>query len=458
VRAATLVSITALISAIGCASDPAVAFLPDAVCGDTVAEGQPAVGITVGVHFRSFDSGDLDSYELVRDEVDWLLQWAERHDLRLELAFNGYQAEGALASGETERYAEMAEAGHSFGVHHHPRVRVDELTWVELDEPDDEELQQAVDDHRSWIGDALDPLGIEYPGGHVGLTGRTEWWYGMMQASGYETETVDAWVHAATDGLEAEGSFDLMHPFRWQVGGVEGSLHSDPSVPFVAIPQHPQVGRLGLGEHLRFDGSIAHLQTLLFLTHLEWRQAVLEGAEPTCWAFGVGVHPELGAAHNEDLEALATFAHDTFIQPVDGHTGRSMCGVTRAELVALVEAAEEAGTAGFDFAPGDPYPYRLSQLQRVYGAHLRAVHDCDLDRGVRVLELQQMSDPGEGDQLVAGETVLLAWADVVSGTVEIDVCEWLEGDVVSLTTEGGETPWPCDAVEVGREPGVVTPS
>jgi len=457
VRLATLLTLFALVTMAGCASDPEVAFLPDADCSDADAAGQAAVGITVGVHFRSFDSGDLTSYELVRDEVDWLLQWAERHDLRLELAFNGYQAEGALASGEEGRYADMAAAGHAFGVHHHPRVRVDELTWIELDEdPTDEDLQLAVDDHRAWIGDVLDPLGIEYPGGHVGLTGRTAWWYGMMQASGYQTETVDAWVHAATDGVEAELDFDLLHPFRWQVGGEEGSLRADPSVPFVAIPQHPQVGRLGLGEHLRFDGSVPHLKTLLFLTYLEWRQAVLEGADPACWTFGLGVHPELGAAHNEDLEALATFVRDTFVEPNDDYTGRSMCGVTRSEVVESVEAIEDDQAPVFDFAPGDAYPYRLPQLARIYGAQLRAVHDHELDRGVRVLQLQTMSDPGDGDleDLVPGDTALLVWADVASGTVEVDVSEWLDGDVVAYAG-GGETTWSADAVEVGVEPVVI---
>ena len=440
----------------GCTPGPEVAFLPDAGCLDAAAVGQPALGITVGVHYRSFDSGDLTSYELVRDEVDWLLQWADRHSLLLELAFNGYQAEGALVSGEVDRYAEMDAAGHAFGVHHHPRIRVDDLTWIEIGEdPRDEDLQQAVDDHRSWIEDALEPLGIEYPGGHVGLTGRTEWWYEMMLASGYETETLDAWIHASTGGAEAERSFDLLHPFRWQVGGEDGTLHSDPAVPFVVIPQHPQVGRLGLGEHLRFDGAVAHLQTLLFLAHLEWRQAVLAGADPSCWQFAVAIHPELGAAHNEELDELAAFVTDTFTEPADGLTGRSMCPVTRAEVVEFFESVEATDAPPFDFAPGDPYPYRLPQLERVYGAHLIAVHDDDLDRGARVLQLQQMFDPGEGDELIAGDTVLLAWADIVSGTVEVDVSDWLDSDVVAYTADGSETPWPADAVEVGVEPVVI---
>lgn len=445
----------------GCADDPATAFLDDAVCGGE--GGEPfGIAVTAAVHYRSFDSGTLDEYEVVRDEVDWLAHWAETHGLVLELALNGYQAEGALAAGEEDRYGDLAAAGHGFGVHHHPRVRVDELTWIELEaDPTDEDLQRAVDDHREWIGLALDDQDVARPGGHVRLTGRSDWWYEMMLDAGYASETLDAWSRSATSGGELQHSFDVLHPFRWRVGGEEGTLEHDPTVPFIAVPQHPQVGSLGLGEHRRFDGSVAHLQTLFFLAYLEWRAAALEGVDAPCFATGVTVHPELGAAHNERLESLAGFLVDTFIDPADGFVGRSMCPVRREEIVAQVEAWEgrNPDTSPFGYTPGDGYPYRLCQIADLYDARLLAVHDDHLDRGVRVLELQHMTDPGEGDleDLVPGERVLLAWADVLTGAVEVDVSEWLGGELMAVTGcdgDEGETV-AADAVPVGVAPTVL---
>ncbi len=445
----------------GCADDPATAFLDDAACGGE-GSGPFGVAVTAAVHFRSFDSGTLDEYEVVRDEVDWLAHWAETHGLVLELALNGYQAEGALAAGEEDRYGELAAAGHGFGVHHHPRVRAGELTWIELDaDPADEDLQQAVDDHREWIGLALDGQGVAYPGGHVRLTGRSGWWYEMMLDAGYATETLDAWSRSATSGVELQHSFDVLHPFRWRVGGEEGTLEHDPAVPFVTVPQHPQVGSLGLGEHQRFDGSVAHLQTLFFLAYLEWRAAALEGADGPCFATGVTVHPELGAAHNERLESLANFLVDTFIEPADGLVGRSMCPSRRDEIVDQVEAWEgrNPGTTPFEYDPGDGYPYRLCQLAELYDTRLLAVHDDHLERGVRVLELQYMADPGEGDieDLVPGERVLLAWADVAMGEVEVDVSEWLAGELLAVTgCDSGEgVAVDAAAVPVGVAPAVL---
>ncbi len=442
----------------GCADDPATAFLADAACVGEGSEGA-AIAVTAAVHFRGFDSGTLEQYELVRDEVDFLAHWADVHGLVLELALNGYQAEAAVTAGEASRYGDLAAAGHAFGVHHHPRVRAGELTWIELGEdPADEDLQQSVDDHREWIGAALDDQGIDYPGGHVRLTGRSGWWYDMMIASGYDTETLDAWSRSATSGIEVEHSFDVLHPFRWRVGGDEGSLSHDPSVPFVVVPQHPQVGSLGLGEHQRFDGSVAHLKTLAFLAYLEWRAAALEGVDSPCFATGVTVHPELGAAHNERLDELAGFLVDSFIDPADGLTGRSMCSASRAQILDEVEAWEgrNPGSIPFEYEPGQGYPYRLCQLAPLYDAQLLAVHDEHLERGVRVLELQHMTDPGDGDieDLVPGDRFLLAWADVVEGEVVVDVEEWLAGELLAVT---GCDPADGVAVDASEVPVGVAP-
>ena len=446
----------------GCADDPATAFFDDATCAGE-GSGPRGIAVTAAVHYRSFDSGTLDQYEMVRDEVDWLAHWADVHGLVLELALNGYQAEGALAAGEEPRYAELADAGHAFGVHHHPRVRAGDLTWIELgEEPADADLQQSVDDHREWIGLALDHQGVDYPGGHVRLTGRSDWWYDMMVASGYATETVDAWSRSATSAVETEHSFDLLHPFRWQLGGDEGTLSHDPGIPFVAIPQHPQVGSLGLGEHQRFDGSVEHLKLLFFLAFLEWRAAALDGGDSPCFATGVTIHPELGAAHNERLDELAGFLTDTFVAPSDGFTGRSMCPTSRAQILDEVQQweARNPGVAPFDYQPGQGYPYRLCQLAPLYDAHLVAVHDDHLERGVRVLELQHMTDPGDGDleDLVSGDRVLLAWADVVEGEVSVDLEGWLEGELLAVTgcdsSEG--TAVDASSVPVGAAPVVLS--
>jgi hypothetical protein len=435
---------------LGCPPDPA--FLPAADC-EYGGAGQPAIQLTVAVHYRSFADGDLTQYERVREQVDWLAAWADDHDLRLELALNGYQAEGALAAGEEARYGELFAAGHGFGVHHHPTVRDGELTWLDLPaEPTDEELQRSVDDHRSWIGDALG--GIPHDGGHVGLTGRSEWWDGMMRESGYTSETLDAWSHAATGGGSAGVDFDLLHPFRWEVEGAPGTLVHDPDVPFVVIPQHPQLGAIGQGNHLRFDGSLAHLQVLMLLAHLEWRAATQAGEAPRVWTFGITVHPELGATHNGDLERFAEFVRDTFMDPVGG-PGRSACAATRDQVLEAYSAWEADLGDGepFGYTPGDPYPYRLPYLELIYDAHLVELHDDHLDRGIRIAELLEMEDPGEGgvEELVPSDRWLLIWADA-DDTVDVDVSEWAEGYVEILPT--GD-PVRSSAVPVGAAPVLI---
>ena len=435
-RIPTLPVLAALLAAgTGCPAEPDP--LPDADCGYGGA-GQPAIQLTVAVHYRSFPDGDLEQYERVRDQVDWLADWADRHGLRLELALNGYQAEGALASAEEGRYGDLYAAGHGFGVHHHPTVRDDVLTWTGLPtEPTDEELQRSVDDHRAWVGQALTDQGIPHDGGHVRLTGRTEWWDGMMRESGYTSETRDAWSHAATEGEAGGIDFDLLHPFRWEVGGEPGTLEYDADVPYVLIPQHPQIGAMGMGEHLRFDGSLPHLQALLLLAYLEWRAAVQAEEPPRVWAFGITVHPELGASHNGDLERFAEFARAHFLEPTGG-PGRSACAATRDEILVAYSAWEEdlGGEPPFRYAPGEPYPYRLSYLEQVYDAHLVELHDDHLDRGVRIAELQEMEDGGEGDldDLEPSDRWLLVWADA-DGTVDVDVSPWA-GEVVEPLPAG----------------------
>ena len=447
----------ACVALAGCPDEPV--FIGDADC-DYGGAMDPALALTVAVHYRSFGSGQLVEYEVARDEVDWLAAWASRHGLVLELALNGYQAEGALAAGEEGRYADLHTAGHGFGVHHHPTVYQAPLSWGDLpQDPTDDQLQQSVDDHRQWIGSVLDPEGIPYHGGHVRLTGRSEWWHGMMDEAGYTTETLDASVRAATAGAEAELAFDLLRPFRWEVGGAEGTLHADGSVPFVVIPQHPQIGALGMGDHLRFDGSVEHLQTLLLLAYLEWRAGALAGGGSPPQAFGVTVHPELGARHNSDLERFGTFVHDLFLDPADGEPARSVCGVSRERILANVEAweADHPDVAPFDFEPGDPYPYRLPQLAAVYETHLVAVHDDRIQRGLRVAELQQMLDPGDGDldDLVPGDGWLLVWGAAGGGDDTADLRTWTGSDVTRLTSAGEDGPWPADAVPVGPEPFAV---
>ena len=438
---------------LGCPPDPA--FLPDADC-EYGGAGQPAIQLTVAVHYRSFADGDLTQYERVRDQVDWLAAWADEYDLRLGLALNGYQAEGALAAGEEARFGELADAGHGFGVHHHPTVRDGVLTWLDLPaEPTDDELQLSVDDHRSWVGQALGD--IPHDGGHVGLTGRSDWWDGMMRESGYTSETLDAWSHAATSGAAAGVDFDLLHPFRWEVGGEPGTLEHDPDVPYVVIPQHPQLGAIGLGNHLRFDGSLAHLQTLMLLAYLEWRGASQAGEPPGVWVFGVTVHPELGATHNGDLERFAAFARDNFLAPTGG-PGRSACAATRDQILRSHDAweADPGGAEPFRFAPGEAYPYRLPHLEKAYSAHLVELVDDELGHGVRIAELQEMMDPGEGDldDLVPWDRWLLVWADA-EGEVDVDIRHWTDGPVSPLTSAGqGDQVQPA-AVPVGTEPVLI---
>ncbi len=444
-----------LLLATGCPPEPV--FLGDAEC-DYGGPGQPAIALTVAVHYRSFPDGDLDQYERVRDQVDWLAEWAARHDLRLELALNGYQAEGALAAGEVERYGQLYAAGHGFGVHHHPTGWETDLTWVDLPaEPTDDDLQRSVDDHRGWIADALDDQGIPYDGGHVRLTGRSAWWDGMMRESGYTSETLDAWSHAATGGAQEGVDFDLLHPFRWEVGGQAGTLEHDPDVPYVLIPQHPQIGSMGMGNHLRFDGSLAHLQTLMLLAYLEWRSAVQAGEAPRVWAFGITVHPELGATHNADLERFAQFATDNFLAPTGG-PGRCVCAATRDDILESYGAweADLDGEHPFRYAPGEEYPYRLPHLEQVYDAHLIELHDDQLDRGIRIAELENMDDPGEGglDDLVPGDHWLLIWADVEQ-SVDVDIRRWTDNPSQPLTSAGHGDQAPPGAIPVGSEPVLV---
>ncbi len=416
----------------------------------------------MGVHTRGFDRGTLDDYRASREEMDWLASWAEREGLVLEIALNGYYAEGALAAGEEDHLEALAAAGHEFGVHHHPSVRTDDLTWVELgDDPTDEDLQRSVDDHRAWIGQALDPLDIPYPGGHVRLTGRTEWWYQMMVDAGYETETADQWITAASGGETPEGRFDVLRPFRWQVGGASGSLHHDADVPFIAIPQHPQVGIAGMGEHLGFDGAAAHLEVLALLAYLEWRAAVLAEGEAGVWAFGFASHPERGPSQNEELNRLGQFLSERLLDPTDGVTAPAACAVGRSRIVAWVRAWEDEhpGEAPFDLAAGGGYPYRLPQLQEVYATRLVAIHDDEIDRGVRLVELRRVTVVGEGDdaEVTEGEAVWLAWADVVpGGEVLVDLRDHTEGPV-SLTTSTGTTGGVSAAgVPIGTDPVVIT--
>ncbi len=442
--------------AIGLLGCPQPEPLPDAPC--TFDGSEPAgIALTVSVHYRSFDQGDLQAYEQVRDEVDWVAAWAERNGLVLELALNGYQAEGAIAAGETDRYAALAGAGHGFGVHHHPTVWSSDLTWSDLGaDPTDAELQQSVADHRAWIGQALGPLGIDYPGGHVRLTGRTGWWAGMMEDAGYTTETVEGWAYAATGGVEEAASFDVLHPFRWAACDPCPELIADPDVPYVAVPQHPQVGVVAGGEHLEFDGTVPHLETTLLLAYLEWRAAQLAGDDPRVWAHGVTVHPEQGTAQNEDLERWSAFVADGFLDPPDERIGRSVCAVSREEIRAWHEVWEAGhpGEAAFQWQGGDGYPYRLPQLQAVYRDHFVAWHDDELDRGVRIAEIERR-EPGPDGFEPAG-TALVVWADVAEGeTVEVDLRDWFDPAAVVHGADGSEQDVSTRDLQVGREPLVL---
>jgi hypothetical protein len=442
----------------GCQAPPAPAFLPDAACGYG-GEGQPAIAFSMALHYHASSSGELGFYERSRDEERWLVGWAEQNGLLLELGLNGYYAEGALAMGEQDRFRELYEAGHGFGVHHHATARLGELSWIDMtNQATDEELQRAVDDHRQWIGAALDPLGIPFEAGHVRLTGRSPWWDAMMRESGYTSETLDAWIHAATEGAEDRLDFDLLHPFRWALDGAPGSLEYDPEVPYVLIPHHTQPGTVSEGGHLRHDGAVAHIATELLLAYLEWRAATLAGEPPRVWVFGVTVHPDRGTQDNDDLRRLATFLQDHFLDPPAGGPGRSMCAATRDDILRDYEAWEDelAPEAPFRFAPGEAYPYRLPQLEAVYPSHLIEVDDGQLDRGVRIALLAEMEDSGEGDveDLVPQHRWLIVWADAEQ-PVKVDLRPWTDQRVRPWTSEGlGDEVRPS-ALWVSDEPVVV---
>jgi hypothetical protein len=441
----------------GCQA-PAPAFLPDAPC-EYGGGGQPAIAFTMALHHHAHDGGDLSFYERSRDQEIWLVNWAEQNGLLLELALNGYYAEGALASGEESRFADLYEAGHGFGVHHHATARLGELRWIDMtNQATDVERQRSVDDHREWIGAVLEAQGIPFEAGHVRLGGRSEWWDAMMRESGYTTETRDAWIHAATEGEEERLDFDLLHPFRLELGGETGSLEHDPEVPYVLIPQHSQPGTIGQGAHLRNDGAVAHIATQLLLAYLEWRAASLAGEEPRVWVFGVTVHPDRGNGENDDLRRLAKFVQDRFLDPPVGGPGRAVCPATRDDILRDYRAWETdlAGRAPFRFAPGEDYPYRLPQLEQVYRSHLIEIDDSELHRGVQVALLAQMEDDGAQDveDMVPQRRWLVVWADA-DGPVKVDLRHWTDQPVRPRTSLGiGDEVRP-GALVVEDEPVVV---
>lgn len=417
---------------------------------------EPPINVFLVLHIDPMGDLGADTYKVepgmyvrTRDELDWLMEEAERHALHFSSLYNGWYPKWALENDDLSQFEALLAAGHEIGSHAH-QLTYDPVSDIWISHNDELSIfgrpnydpvlaRQAWKDASQYVEAVLE--GIQSTGQNkimcsTALSFPDE--RNLMAEFGFTI--------AAGNRLEAGMTyFGHMVWNPWRASNSEEPGHEiaeDLSAPYVSINHGAQIGS---DVSHSVGTTVPALQRQFLQLYAEWLSRERTGAEDKVWSFGFVYHPNHGEEYNAELQAFLDWLDTYFIgkQSPKGNTIARYAMIS--EIVDEFYAWEVAhpGVSSFNYVRDDPYPYTYevvaSMLQdAVYEQHV------DLGPGVSCFRFSRDD-----------HRIYMLWS--ASGEQLIDFSGELSGQVRVTDAEGHESLQNAAELRLTEEPLFVEP-
>ncbi len=421
-----------------------------------VPDYEPPINVFLVLHIDpSMDLGgatftpNVDLYQRSRDEIDWLMEEADRHNLHFTALYNGWFTKWAVEEDDMAQFRALVDAGHEIGTHAH-RLVYDPAQdlWVSYHEQTDRFgrpnydagiTQQCWQDADRTMDQVVAQIGAPdqnttmcaYPF-MASDEGQMMADFGFTIASGHRTEKAPAYF-----------GHQVWNPWRPSASDEPGyELDEDLSTDYITLDHLAQIGR---SESHGMDAAVPQLQRRFLMLYAEWLARERTGAEDRVWTFGFCLHPNYGTEYNAELTEFLTWLDEHFVGQESPHGNTIARYSTVAQIGEDYVAWEAAhpGTSSFRYVRDGRYPYSYPQVpvllaDAAYEAHV------DLGAGVSCFRFDK-----------AGEPIYMLWSDL--GERSADMSAELNGQVRLTDMSGQESVVEASAVPLTEEPLFVEP-
>jgi hypothetical protein len=392
---------------------------------------------------------DAGLYARSYNEIDWLMDEAQRHGLRFTALYNGWFPQWALDQGDTGQFRALLDAGHKVGSHAHRMVydaaqdawtvHVNEVARYGRPNYDAALALQAWTDADRYMDAVL---------ANVGAAGQNQIMCAVPFLCSDEGQMMaDLGFSIAAGNRSEKGPAYLGHivwnPWRPAASDEPAmELAEDLRANYLAIDHLAQIG--STGSH-GMDLSVPQLQRRFLMLYTEWLARERTGAQDRVWTFGFCLHPNYGDRYNAELVEFLDWLDTYFVGRTSPH-GHTVARYATIADIGQEYAAWEAGHPGassFNWERDDPYPYTYAAMP----AKLQnAAYERHLDLGAGVTGFQLARE---------GQPIYLLWSE--DGERTLDLSSYQGGQVRVTNAAGSETFANASAVPLAETPVFVEP-
>jgi len=297
----------------------------------------------------------VNNYITSRDELVWLLDFADSYGVKLTALFNGFYPQLAIRRGELEPLERLAR-DHEIGTHAH-NLCYDQSgdRWFVCSDPDRwfADNKRAVDELLSRVGGENRVMCAMFERGMYELEDDLMAKYGYDIGLGNRPELfLSIFGHIVWNPWRAHCSNDKSRALEW-----------DPTVGFVSIDHRAQIG--STKSHGGVDSRSNTLKRQFLMAFLEWKVHELRG-DGGVWSWGVVHHPNFGDRYNDHIEDFFGWLNKYFIGKETPHGNTIAVYATASEVAdAFYEwESKHKEQPSFSYVEGQPYPYLCDYARR----------------------------------------------------------------------------------------------
>jgi hypothetical protein len=439
-----------------CAEATSAPEAPSPPPSSGVPDYEPPINVFMVMHIDPSVNRETNSFEVTprfyqetHDEIDWLMEEAERHGMHLTFLYNGWYPQWALEHGDTGQFRELVEAGHEIGSHAH-RITYDPARdlWVghvdELDKYGRPNYDVALT-HQCW--DDADRF-MDQVVAEIGASDQNQSMCAVPLKCSDEGQLMEEFGFTIAPGGRSEKSTTYFghlawNPWRTAANDETGhELEEDLNANYIYVDHLAQIGK---AEAHGMDLSVPQLQRRFLMLYAEWLSRERTGADDKVWTFGFVVHPNYSDLYNADVEQFLSWLDEHFIGKTSPHGNTIARYASVGEIAAEYESWEgqHPGVSSFSYVRDDPYPYTY-ELMPMMLEDAAYEGDVDLGEGVSCFELSK-----------EGQPIYLLWSDLGERTV--DFSSALAGQVRVTDARGQEATQDAAALNVSEQPLFVEP-
>jgi hypothetical protein len=389
-------------------------------------------------------------YTRTRDEIDWLMIEAARHNLRFSALYNGWYPKWALDHNDFAQFAALVAAGHEIGSHSHQITydqqtdtwitHTDELSIYGRPNYDPELARQAWNDASYYVEAVLDA---------IGATGQNRINCSTALSLSDERNLMTEFGFTIAAGNRLEASANYFGHMSWNPWRASNSdepgyeIAEDLSAPYVSINHGAQIGS---SESHSTYATVNQLQRQFLMLYAEWLARERTGAEDRVWSFGFIYHPNQGDKYNADLIEFLDWLDMYFIAEKSPYGNTIARYAMVSEIAAEFYAWEAAhpGVSSFNYVRDDPYPYTYAVFASILAGASYEAH-IDLEEGVTCLCFSK-----------DGKYTYMVWSD--EGAKAVDLSTIVSEQVLVINVLGQKSVLNASSLPLTEEPILVAPT